>query len=138
MRPAFSLKRCLALAAVIGAFSMTSPPAMADDPAVPASPPAAPSGAPAAPAATPLSPEQAGAVISKVQAFYDQSGNFQADFVQKYVIKQYNKTKVSKGHVVFDKPGKMNWIYADPAGNWVKSDGKTLCVYEAQNNQLFQ
>src|SRR4051794_18936564 len=83
---------------------------------------------------TPLPADQTGAVIGKVQAFYDQSGNFQADFTQKYVIKQYNKTKVSHGHVVFDKPGKMNWVYADPSGNWVRSDGKTLCVYEALNN----
>ena len=92
----------------------------------------------AEPQPVPLPAAQAASVAQKVQAFYDQSTNFQSDFVQDYFIKQYNKRKVSHGHVVFDKPGKMNWSYVDPQGNWVKSDGKLLCVYNAADNQMYQ
>src|SRR5580700_3770953 len=56
--------------------------------------------------------------IDKVQAFYDK--------------------KSSHGHVIFSKPGKMHWAYDDPAGNHVVSDGTTLKVYEASNNQMFE
>jgi outer membrane lipoprotein carrier protein len=73
-----------------------------------------------------------------VQDFYDKTSNFQADFNQEYVVKQYNKKKSSRGHVVFDKPGKMSWTYMDPAGNRVVSDGKKLKVYEADSKQLYE
>jgi outer membrane lipoprotein carrier protein len=39
---------------------------------------------------------------------------------------------------VFAKPGKMDWQYANPAGNRVVSDGSVLKVYEAANKQMFE
>jgi outer membrane lipoprotein carrier protein len=76
--------------------------------------------------------------IDKVQAFYDKTGSFQSDFQQEFTVKAYNQKKSSHGHVIFSKPGKMHWAYEEPAGNHVVSDGTTLKVYEASNNQMFE
>jgi outer membrane lipoprotein carrier protein len=77
-------------------------------------------------------------VVAKVQAFYNATQSFRSDFDQSYLVKAYNQTKTSHGQVVFNKPGKMNWTYSNPAGNRVVSDGTTLWVYEQQNNQVYQ
>ncbi len=76
--------------------------------------------------------------VDKVQAFYDKTTTFQSDFQQEYLVKAYNQKKSSRGRVTFAKPGKMDWIYDDPAGNRVVSDGATLRVYEAANKQMFE
>ncbi len=75
--------------------------------------------------------------VTKVQAFYDQSQTFKSGFTQKFWVKAYNQTKDSRGTVIFSKPGKMHWTYADPQGNEVVSDGQNLKVYEAANKQMY-
>jgi outer membrane lipoprotein carrier protein len=90
--------------------------------------------APAAPA--PLPPVET--VVSQVQTFYNQTTTFKSDFEQTFLVKAYNITKKSHGSVVFQKPGKMDWSYVEPAGNRVVSDGTTLNVYEANNQQLYK
>jgi outer membrane lipoprotein carrier protein len=77
-------------------------------------------------------------IASRVQAFYNQTRTFQAQFAQTYKVKTYNQVKKSSGRVVFAKPGKMNWTYDAPNGNRVVSDGKVLKVYEKENNQLYE
>lgn len=77
-------------------------------------------------------------VVASVQTFYNQTTTFSSDFTQTYKVKQYNQTKTSAGHVIFNKPGKMDWTYKDPAGNRVVSDGTTVWVYEAANKQMYQ
>lgn len=97
--------------------------------------------APAAPAPAPiptLDAQQTAKVVTDVQGFYNRTTTFSADFSQQYLVKAYNTTKTSTGHVVFSKPGKMDWTYADPAGNRVVSDGTTLKAYEAANKQMYQ
>jgi outer membrane lipoprotein carrier protein len=115
---------------------VTAPLASADaqQPAQTAQPvaPPAPSGLTPAPA------DQAAAVVAKVQDFYDRTTSFSSDFQQEYWVKQYNVKKQSHGHVVFSKPGRMDWVYDTPAGNRVVSDGHTLRVYEAANKQMFE
>jgi outer membrane lipoprotein carrier protein len=101
--------------------------AAADEPAAAAS--AGPVPAPAA---------DVSAVTSQVQAFYDQSSSFQADFTQEYLIKQYGQKKLSHGHVTFKKPGKMYWRYDEPQGNRVVSDGQKVRVYEQSNKQMYE
>jgi outer membrane lipoprotein carrier protein len=101
--------------------------AAAQEPAAPA--PAAPVPAPAA---------DVSAVTSQVQSFYDQSSSFQADFTQEYLIKQYNQKKLSRGHVIFKKPGMMYWRYDEPQGNRVVSDGQKVKVYEQSNKQMYE
>lgn len=74
--------------------------------------------------------------VANVQKFYNQTQTFQSDFEQHYLAKAYNQTKDSTGHVTFSKPGKMNWVYNTPKGNRIVSDGKTVWVYDAGNNQV--
>lgn len=89
--------------------------------------------APAAPAAP-----TAATVVGNVQTFYNATTTFSADFTQTYLVKAYNQTKTSQGHVIFSKPGKMDWTYKDPAGNRIVSDGSLLRVYEAANKQMYE
>lgn len=122
-----SMKNLLWAAAVL----VTSAVSFADAPATPTTPAAAPA-PPVQDAATTAK------VVTDVQAFYNRTTTFSSDFDQEYLVKAYNQTKTSQGHVVFSKPGKMDWTYSSPAGNHVVSDGTTLKAYEAANKQMYQ
>lgn len=76
--------------------------------------------------------------VTNVQGFYNRTTTFSADFTQKYLARAYNTEKVSSGHVIFSKPGKMDWEYSDPKDNRIVSDGTTLRVYEAANKQMYE
>jgi outer membrane lipoprotein carrier protein len=101
--------------------------------------PPAPAGlaAQAAPASRPSGPTAID-VANRVQTFYNTTRTFQADFKQEYLIKIHNQKKTSDGRVVFQKPGKMSFTYSQPNGNRVVSDGKTLKVFEKDNQQMFE
>lgn len=88
----------------------------------------------AAPQGTELTAEDIG---GRVQAFYDKTTSFRANFDQKYLIKATGIEKKSNGEVVFEKPGKMSWRYKNN-GNRVVSDGKFIRVYERDNRQMFE
>ncbi len=92
----------------------------------------------AQPAASALPAEKAQAVLGKVQAFYDKTTSFSAEFSQEFFVKSHNVKKQSKGKVTFAKPGKMHWDYTEPKDNKVVSDGAILKVYEAANKQMFE
>jgi outer membrane lipoprotein carrier protein len=77
------------------------------------------------------------AIADRVQAFYDKTKTFQANFKQRYTIKAYGRNKESRGKVIFQKPGKMSWRYTSN-GNRVVSDGKLLRVYEEENKQMYE
>src|ERR1043166_8253882 len=89
------------------------------------------------PTAAPANGPSAADIAAKVQAFYDKTKTFQADFKQEYYIKLHDKRTTSEGQVAFEKPGKMSWTYAQPNGNRVVSDGQTLKVFEPSNQQMF-
>lgn len=114
----------LAAALIASAFLMPARAASAGDPAP----------KPAAPAAGPTAEQ----VATRVQAFYDSSKTFKAAFTQTYTIKVHNQKKVSSGRVTFEKPGKMSFVYAAPNGNRVVSDGKTMKIYEKENQTLYE
>jgi outer membrane lipoprotein carrier protein len=76
--------------------------------------------------------------VANVQAFYNRTTTFSADFTQQYLAKAYNTTKTSSGHVIFSKPGKMDWEYTDPKDNRIVSDGTKLRVYEAAQKQMYE
>jgi len=96
-------------------------------------PPAPKPAAPAAPA-TALSADE---IVSRVQAFYDKTTTFRAGFKQRYIVKAYDKTRDSAGSVIFEKPGKMSWRYANN-GNRVVSDGTLIKIYEKDNKQMYE
>jgi outer membrane lipoprotein carrier protein len=95
--------------------------------------PVAPAASPKKPAAPELS---ANDLADRVQAFYDKTKTFKAGFEQRFWVRAYNRTKDSKGQVIFEKPGKMSWRYTN--GNRVVSDGKNIKVYEADNKQMYE
>lgn len=76
-------------------------------------------------------------LADRVQGFYDKSQTFRAEFKQRYYVAAYRKTKDSHGTVIFQKPGKMSWRYANN-GNRVVSDGKRIKVYEKDNKQMYE
>jgi outer membrane lipoprotein carrier protein len=88
--------------------------------------------------AQPLPADQAASVAAQVQAFYDKTTTFSSDFKQEFYVKSHDVKKQSNGKVIFAKPGKMDWEYADPKDNRVVSDGSILKVYEAANKQMFE
>jgi outer membrane lipoprotein carrier protein len=79
-------------------------------------------------------PPSAVAVAALVQAFYAQLRTFSSDFKQEFTVKAYDKKETRAGHVVFEKPGKMSWRYADQLR--VVSDGQMLKMYDPNNQQL--
>jgi outer membrane lipoprotein carrier protein len=83
----------------------------------------------------PIAPS-ADVIAERVQKFYDKTRTYRANFVQRYHLRAYHKTKDSAGRVAFEKPGKMSWRYANN-GNRIVSDGKTVKVYEAGNKQMY-
>jgi len=90
---------------------------------------------PAPPAPAPvLSAEQ---IADRVQAFYDKTKTFKANFKQVYTAHLYNKTKEGVGVVILEKPGKMSWRYTNN-GNRIVSDGKIIKVYEKENQQMYE
>lgn len=91
----------------------------------------------AAPAA-PQSPAATKDVVDKVQAFYDKSTSFKADFTQEFTATLHNKKTSSTGTVVFQKPGKMSWRYNEPAGNRIVSNGSRIRVFEIGNKQMYE
>jgi outer membrane lipoprotein carrier protein len=88
--------------------------------------------------APPAAQANAQQIVDQVQAFYDKVHTFQSDFHQEFLVKAYNQTKTASGHVIFSKPGNMNWTYVAPAGNRVVSNGATVWVYQAANKQMYQ
>jgi len=104
--------------------------ALSGRPALGQSPSAAPS-----PAALPE--PSASEIADRVQAFYDRTTVFKADFQQRCWVKAYDKTKDSRGQVIFKKPGKMSWRYTNN-GNRVVSDGVVVKVYERDARQMYE
>jgi outer membrane lipoprotein carrier protein len=75
-------------------------------------------------------------VVNQVQAFYNATSTFVSSFEQSFLVKAYAVTKTSRGVVTFAKPGLMDWTYTNPPGNRVVSNGSTLTVYDAANQQV--
>lgn len=126
----------LAIAVAASSFATYAARAADPQPATQASPGAAPTELAAS--ATPAPPAAAARAVQSVQDFYDKSQTFKSDFSQKFWVRAYGQEKTSRGHVTFSKPGKMDWVYDDPAGNRVVSDGSTIKVYEAANTQMYE
>lgn len=114
----------ITLAVTLPALAIPGKPALGQSPPVAAAPAAAPE-------------PNASEIADRVQAFYNRTTVFKADFQQRYWVKAYDKTKDSRGQVIFKKPGKMSWRYTNN-GNRVVSDGETVKVYERDNKQLYE
>lgn len=78
----------------------------------------------------PAATVDAATLTGLVQAFYDQTTSFEADFQQQQFTRVYNRTQRARGRVVFKKPGLMRFDYATPNGQIFVSDGRTLRMYQ--------
>lgn len=54
-------------------------------------------------------------LVDRVQAFYEKTQDFTADFKQDYTYKAFKRTQTSSGTVTFKKPGLMRWEYLKPS-----------------------
>ncbi len=74
------------------------------------------------------------AAVAALQQRYQSATDLRADIVQttRSVAFGDNSSQqmVSKGTVVFAKPGKMRWSYEEPEPSLVISDGETLWIYD--------
>lgn len=75
---------------------------------------AAADGGTAAPVGAPMAPEVK-ALVDRVQAFYEQTKDFSADFRQDYFYKASRRTTTSSGKVRYAKPAVMRWDYEKPS-----------------------
>ena len=61
---------------------------------------------------SPMTPEVR-SLVERMQAFYERTTDFTADFRQDYAYKTFGRTVTSTGTVAFQKPAKMRWDYLD-------------------------
>ncbi len=75
-----------------------------------------------------------GAVVAALQQRYESAKDFRANIVQTTrsvtLGAEPSEQMISKGTVVFAKPGKMRWSYEEPEPSLVVSDGETLWIYD--------
>jgi outer membrane lipoprotein carrier protein len=55
------------------------------------------------------------ALVERVQAFYEKTEDFTADFRQEYAYQASRRTQVSTGTVTYRKPAMMRWEYLTPS-----------------------
>jgi outer membrane lipoprotein carrier protein len=86
----------------------------------------------------PAGPPDANRVVAQLQAFYDRTTDFEADFIQVSRTRLTGGEQRRNGHVRFKRPGRMRWDYQSPTGDVIVSDGTTLWAYEAAARQAVQ
>ncbi|MES2504935.1 MAG: outer membrane lipoprotein carrier protein LolA [Myxococcota bacterium] len=69
-------------------------------------------------------------VLDKLQAVYDKTSSFEADFKQTYWNKLFDRTDKSEGTLAYQKPGKMRWDYLKPNKKSFILNGKNLWLVE--------
>ena len=62
-------------------------------------------------------PPSAAELAARLQARYDETRAFHADFVQEVNSAALGRTLTSRGHVYFEKPGRMRWEFRGTATN---------------------
>lgn len=119
------------------------------NPPAPAAPkPEAPKvqAAPAAPPAGKAMTPEVKDLVDRMQAFYEKTQDFTANFKQDYKYTAIRRTQSSTGRVIYKKPGLMRWEYEKPsmrtfvlAGEKVYAhdpEAQTLTVGRIDTNQL--
>lgn len=73
------------------------------------------------------------ALVDRVQAFYEKTTDFTADFKQEYTYKAFKRTQTSSGKVTYAKPAQMRWDYTVPSARTfvLSKDQVTLLDPEA-------
>lgn len=98
---------------------------------------AAPGAVPAVPESSPSCPSAVEAA-QRLQARYDATKNFRADFRQETRIAAVGQGDESYGKVVFMKPGRMHWEFQTPQPQSMIADGSTLWIYQPADRQVLK
>jgi outer membrane lipoprotein carrier protein len=77
-------------------------------------------------------------VVRNVQARYDATQNFAADFTQEMRIEAGGQVIKSNGKVWFRRPGRMRWEYLAPEKQTIVADGETLWLVQPADNQVLK
>ncbi len=78
------------------------------------------------------------ALTAKMQKFYESTRDLHARFEQNIESSLGGRKQHGSGEVWLKRPGKMRWDYAKPEKKLMVSDGKTLWVYEPEDQQAFK
>jgi outer membrane lipoprotein carrier protein len=76
-------------------------------------------------------------VVQKLQARYDATTGFRADFTQEVESATLGQKIAARGQVYFRKPGRMRWEFVEPEQLLV-SDGKILWLYQPTEKQVIK
>ncbi|HJY79992.1 MAG TPA: outer membrane lipoprotein chaperone LolA [Candidatus Binatia bacterium] len=76
-------------------------------------------------------------VVKRLQARYDSTAGFRADFTQEVESATLGQKVESRGTVVFKKPGRMRWEFNEPKQTLV-SDGKFFWFYQPLEKQVLK
>jgi outer membrane lipoprotein-sorting protein len=106
-----------------------------DDPAFATKPAAHTAPSPAAAGDACPGPDE---IVRKLQARYDTTKAFRADFRQETIVRAVGQSEEALGTVAFKKPGKMRWDYRTPQAQLIVSDGKTLWIYQPADRQALK
>lgn len=99
--------------------------------------------APKPPATRPAAPAPAAAAdpahlaAERMQKFYEATKDLHARFEQEQTS-PVTGTRKASGEVFLKKPGRMRWEYTKPDKKLMLADGKTLWVYEPDDEQAFK
>jgi outer membrane lipoprotein carrier protein len=78
-----------------------------------------------------------GAIVNKIQKFYDSTKDLHAKFEQTLTSGTGGRKRAS-GDLWLKKPGRMRWDYVKPEKKIMVSDGRVLWVYEPEDEQAFK
>lgn len=76
-------------------------------------------------------------VVANMQAAYNATTDFTAEFEQQYLNVALDESQESSGTVHFLRPGMMRWDYSAPRERYFISDGNSLWIYEPQEGQYY-
>jgi outer membrane lipoprotein carrier protein len=100
-----------------------------------------PAGAAATPGAAADATERCpppGEIAQRLQARYDATRNFRADFRQETTVTALGQRDEAFGTVVFMKPGRMRWEFQTPQRQSIIADGTTLWIYQPADRQVLK
>ena len=75
-------------------------------------------------------------MAARLQATYDKTTSFTADFDQTTAMKLSRRTREGKGTMVIRKPGLMRWDYREPDHQVLICDGEQMLMYFAEAEQM--
>jgi outer membrane lipoprotein carrier protein len=76
------------------------------------------------------------AVVERMQAFYERTQDFTANFHQDYAYKTFGRTATSTGTVAFKKPAQMRWDYLTPSKRSFVLSGERVYAWDPEGQTL--